>query len=298
MKFGKVDTPDAIDFSIPTDHPATAAVLKSKEQRELIAYVGCAKWNRQDLKGFYPRGTKDELGYYSTQFNCVEMNATFYCMYPGEQFTKWYEKTPDDFKFFPKLTQDISHFKRLDDSVYSLVDSFVGAASNLKEKLGTIFLQMHSNFGPKHFDRVKTFIENWPKQYALAVEFRHKDWFSDEKVANELCSLLEDNGIANVLVDTAGRRDLMHMRLTNGEAFIRYVGANHASDYSRLDDWVGRLKIWREQGLSKIHFFVHQNVEVESPLLTAHFVKQINEEFGLKLTVPAIATEDPQGGLF
>jgi len=24
-------------------------------------FVGCAKWNRADLKEFYPRGTKDEL---------------------------------------------------------------------------------------------------------------------------------------------------------------------------------------------------------------------------------------------
>ena len=40
--------------------------------------------------------------------------------------------------------------------------------------------------------------------------------------------------ISNVIVDTAGRRDLMHMRLTNPTAFVRYVGANHESDYTRL----------------------------------------------------------------
>jgi uncharacterized protein YecE (DUF72 family) len=40
--------------------------------------LSCAKWNKQDLKGFYPRGTKDELAYYSTQFNSIELNATFY----------------------------------------------------------------------------------------------------------------------------------------------------------------------------------------------------------------------------
>jgi len=88
------------------------------------------------------------------------------------------------------------------------------------------------------------------------------------------------------LVDTAGRRDMMHMRLTNNEAFIRYVGANHASDYDRLDDWVKKLKEWKELGLKKVHFFVHQNLEKESPLLTAHFIKKLNTSFGTQLKIP------------
>ncbi len=33
--------------------------------------------NAQDLKNFYPPGTKDELSYYSTQIYSIELNATF-----------------------------------------------------------------------------------------------------------------------------------------------------------------------------------------------------------------------------
>ena len=51
---------------------------------------------------------------------------------------------------------------------------------------------------------------------------------------------------ANIIVDTAGRRDMLHMRLTTPSAFIRYVGANHPSDYTRLDDWVERIENWVE----------------------------------------------------
>ena len=92
--------------------------------------------------------------------------------------------------------------------------------------------------------------------------------------------------MANVLVDTAGRRDMMHMRLTNNEAFIRYVGANHPTDYGRLEDWAIKLKEWKELGLKKIHFFVHQNLERESPLLTAHFIEQLNLTLGTQLNIP------------
>jgi uncharacterized protein YecE (DUF72 family) len=287
MKFGKVDHPEHIDFTFPPDHFDTAAVLsKGDKTKKLDVYVGCAKWNRQDLKNFYPRGTKDELVYYSTQFNCIELNATFYRIFPPEQFSKWYDKTPSNFKFFPKLTQDVSHRRRLNDQCYPYVDAYLDAASNLKEKLGTIFLQLHNNFGPKNWDRVVRFVEYWPKEFPLAMEFRHTDWFNDQKVAQELYHLLEENTIANILVDTAGRRDLMHMRLTNDEAFIRYVGANHPSDYTRLDDWVKKLKLWTDAGLRNVHFFVHQNMELESPLLSAYLIDNLNQELGTDLQIP------------
>jgi len=286
MKFGKVDHPELIDFTMPPDHPDTHSTLsKLKNNNALEVFVGCAKWNRADLKGFYPRGTKDELVYYASQFNSIELNATFYRFFPPEQFAKWYEKTPANFKFFPKLNQEISHWKRLNE-VSQQVDNYLYAASNLKEKLGTIFLQMHSNFSPKDFDRVITFAEAWPKEIPLTMEFRHTDWYTSPKVADELYHLLKENNIANALVDTAGRRDIMHMRLSNNEAFIRYVGANHESDYTRLDDWVIRLKEWVGLGLKKIHFFVHQNLEVASPLLSAHFISNLNSELGLNLAIP------------
>lgn len=287
MKFGKVDKPEHIDFTFPADHPDTEVVLaKTGTGKALKAYVGCAKWNRQDLKNFYPRGTKDELAYYSTQFNSIEMNATFYRIFPAEQYQKWYDKTPDNFKFFPKMTNEVSHLRRLNDAVYPTVDRYLEATSHLKDKLGTIFLQLHNNFGPKNWDRVVRFVEYWPKEFSLAMEFRHTDWFNDETVAQELFYLLEENGMANVLVDTAGRRDLMHMRLTNNEAFVRYVGANHPSDYDRIDDWVERLDDWRGKGLENIHFFVHQNLELESPLISSRFIEKLNGILGTDLIIP------------
>ena len=186
MKFGKVEHPELIDFTMPGDHPKTKEVLKrTKNDNPLEVYVGCAKWNRQDLKGFYPRGTKDELVYYASQFNSIELNATFYRFFPPEQYEKWYEKTPSDFKFFPKLNQEISHWKRL-NAVEESIKNYVYAASNLKEKLGTVFLQMHSNFAPKDMDRVAAFAESWPKSIPLAIEFRHTDWYNDVNVSSEL----------------------------------------------------------------------------------------------------------------
>ena len=287
MKFGKVEQPELVDFTLPKDNPDTMVLLsKVKKQHVPAIHVGCAKWNKQDLKNFYPRGTKDELSYYSTQFNCIELNATFYRIFAEETYQKWYDKTPEDFKFFPKIVQNVSHLRRLNDEAYPVLDEYLRVTSGLKDKLGTIFLQMHNNFGPKNWDRVVRFVEYWPKEFRLAIEFRHTDWFNDDTVSNELYHLLEENAISNILVDTAGRRDLMHMRLTNNEAFIRYVGANHPTDYQRIEDWVSKLEHWTQKGLKNVHFFVHQNMELESPLLATRFITDLNEKLGCNLKIP------------
>lgn len=285
MKFGNVDNPEEIDFTIPEDHPDTKRALEKEDAKGFKLHVGCAKWNKTDLKNFYPKGTKDELGYYSSQFNCIELNATFYRLFPATQFEKWKEVTPEGFKFFPKIGQDVSHFRRLKD-VEAIVDETVNRFSLLEEKVGMPFLQMHNNFGPKDFDRVKAFIDHWQFDMPLAMEFRHTDWYNNPDVSAELYDLLEKNGITNVLVDTAGRRDLMHMRLTTPRAFIRYVGANHSSDYDRLDEWIERIASWKEQGLMELNFFVHQNVEKESPLLSAYFIDELNKKIGTDLAIP------------
>ena len=150
------------------------------------------------------------------------------------------------------------------------------------------FLQLHSNFGPKNKDRLEPFFQQIPKNMPIAIEFRHTDWFNLPDLKNEVCELMEDYKVTNIIVDTAGRRDLMHMRLTTDVAFIRYNGANHDSDYQRLDQWVDRLAEWVQGGLRKIYFFIHQNIELASPLLAAYFIEKLNQRLGTQLAVPKL----------
>lgn len=286
MKFGKVDDPENIDFKLPKDHPQTKEILSQQTPKSFNeVYIGCAKWNKTDLKNFYPKGTKDELEYYSTQFNSIELNATFYRMWEKDQYEKWREKAVEGFKFFPKVPRLISHLKRLNDTD-ELVTDYTANLTGLGDKLGMAFLQMPENFHPKNIDRLPDFFEKWPKEIPLAFEPRHEDWFLDRGIAEQLNQILLENNITHLITDSAGRRDMLHMRLTNETAFIRYNGANHPSDYTRLDDWVDRIEEWYHQGLKNLYFFVHQNLEKESPILSAHFIKKINERFDLSIKLP------------
>lgn len=284
MKFGGVDNPGDIDFSLPDDHHDTERVLKNGGGLKRV-FVGCAKWNRQELKKFYPRGTKDELAYYSSQFNSIELNATFYNHWKEEQIVSWAERTPMDFKFFPKVHRMVSHIKRL-NNVEEPIERYTTNIRSFGDKLGMCFLQLHDNFKPQNMDRLITAVEYWPKDVPLAIELRNTEWFNDAETANQVYSLFENNGISNVITDTAGRRDLLHMRLTSPSVFIRYVGANHESDYSRLDTWMDRIEKWVDHGMENLYFFVHQNLEKESPVLSAYIIEKMNRRLGLELTVP------------
>lgn len=166
------------------------------------------------------------------------------------------------------------------------VESFTTSIQAFENKLGMTFLQLHDNYMPKDINRLEEFLYEFPKNVPLAIEVRNEEWFSDTTIFNAYCNLLQSYQATNIIVDTAGRRDMLHMRLTSDTAFIRYVGANHDSDYERLNDWIEHIKTWRNAGLQKLYFFIHQNVEVESPLFATHFIKQLNANFGLKLRYP------------
>lgn len=87
-------------------------------------------------------------------------------------------------------------------------------------------------------------------------------------------------------MDKAGRRDKMHMLMTTTSSFVSYVAANHPTDYDRLNAWIERIRIWKEQGLEELDFFIQQNLEKESSLLASHFIKSLNKELGISLKIP------------
>lgn len=287
MKFGKVESTKGIDFTLPEIPAETIQLLaKYKEDNEPFeVFVGGARWAKSELKGFFPPKTKDELTYYSTQFNAIEMNGTFYSSPKKEQIITWKNKTPEDFKFFPKVPQSISHYSRL-INVKEKLWTFLDAITLFEEQLGMAFLQMHDNYKPKDFDRLKGFVEDFPKGYPFAIEVRNEEWFSNQEIYEQFTTLLEENFITNVVVDTPGRRDVLHLRLTTPHLFVRFVSAYEPIDYERLDAWVERIKALRNAGLQSVNFFIHQGLQGEEELYATYFVEQLNQKLGLNLSVP------------
>jgi hypothetical protein len=64
VKFGKVENPEGLDLSLPKDHLDSATILSNgKGNGKPKVFIGCPRWAKDGLKGFYPKGTKDELTY-------------------------------------------------------------------------------------------------------------------------------------------------------------------------------------------------------------------------------------------
>lgn len=283
MEFGKVENPDldSIDFSLPPDSEGTTLLLQ--KQKPLTSkpetFVGCAKWGRKDWVGkIYPPGTKesDFLSLYAKHFNCIELNATFYRIPTVSQTSNWAAKVGKDFKFSPKFTDKISHLKRLKD-VKELTDQFLEGISGFKDNLGPVFLMPHPGMGPKTLDTTEAFIQSLPKDIELFVELRNPQWFSDKDAFEKMFSMLERNRAGSIITDASGRRDCVHMRLTTPTAFVRFVGNGlHPTDYTRVDEWVQRIKKWMTEGVQKIYFFMHQHEEIYSPTLCAYVIQQLN----------------------
>jgi hypothetical protein len=97
----------------------------------------------------------------------------------------------------------------------------------------------------------------------------------------------------------AGRRDVLHMRLTTPSAMIRFVGNNlHPTDYTRIDAWVERLKVWFANGLQQLYFFVHEPDNITSPELATYLIEKLNRVCGFNLKPPKMYIQPVQGELF
>jgi uncharacterized protein YecE (DUF72 family) len=303
MEFGRV-TPEElpfIDFTLPPDPALTVDTLtRAKNGESLQVHVGCAKWGRKEWIGqIYPPKTKDAnfLDEYVKHFDSIELNATYYNLYPPATISKWKEKAAanPDFKFCPKFSQSISHIRRLKNAE-EITTAFYEGIMAFGEKLGPLFLQLSDNFTPKSFPQLKAYLEQLPKDIPVFVEVRHKEWYGNPQFNEAIFTMLRDLNIGAVITDATGRRDCVHMSLPTPHAFIRFVGNGDASDHPRLDEWVERIAQWRDMGLQSVWFFMHQHDERHSPEAANYVTRKLNEKLGLSLTLPKFI--EKQGGLF
>jgi uncharacterized protein YecE (DUF72 family) len=296
MQYGRIDKSllGEKDLSLPPDHPQTNAVLSGKKNENFQVQVGCAKWGLTDWVGkIYPPKTKsaDFLAEYAKQFTCVELNAIFYKLPTHQQIDSWKRKVPPYFKFCPKFTEAITHEKKLQD-VERELNEFVEMMRRLGANAGPVFLMPHPQMSPVQWPLIQSFLKSVPEDIQVFTEFRHSGFFSEPNFP-AIFSWLQENNFGSVITDTAGERQSVHMRLTTPHAFIRFVGNSlHPTDYTRINDWVKRIKQWQQAGLQSCWFFVHQHEELFAPELCKYFMEELNKACGLSLKPPVFFREE------
>src|SRR5215471_8306455 len=144
-------------------------------------FVGTSGFSYKEWRGiFYPEDlpVKKYLSFYAERFHTTEINNTFYRL-PTTKLTEgWYPEVPADFSFTLKLSQRITHFKRL-KNIDDEMNFFLESASALREKLGPILVQLPPNF-KKDTETLEGFLTSFATKAKLAFEFRHESWFAGD----------------------------------------------------------------------------------------------------------------------
>jgi len=303
MDFGKLQDISGVNFSLAEDTDRNKQILQyGASPEKLKVYIGSARWGERNLLGkLYPAATpsSDFLYYYSRQFNTVELNTTHYRIPTTDMVEQWREKASPDFRFCPKIPQVISHRKDFGRSINATPD-FLEALYAFGEQLGISFMQLPPTFSPHREGKALfSYLQDWPQDLPLAIEFRHPDWFSDPRISRRAFDLLQEYGLSTVITDTAGRRDAVHMQVTNPRQAVRFVGNSlHPTDFSRLDRWVERIGRWLDYGLKELYFFVHQPEEYLCVELAVYLIHQMNQRLDLNLQPPKPVNKGIQKSLF
>lgn len=257
MEFGKIDSPEGIDFALPPDHANRGSVLSGEPFHDRCFHLGLTGWGEREWVGsLYPEGTRPNqfLPHYCLSFSSVELNSTFYGLPKEEVLKQWRNNTPDHFRFYPKVWRVISHRTDLGLSTGAVKD-FVRMTHGLEGKLGGSFLQLPPGFSEIKRTALLRFLEAGPTDSTLFLEFRDIGWLED----NTIMEAATAARFGLVITDTPGRRDLLHMRLCIPRTMIRFVASGFPEiDAKRIQDWAVRLDDWFRNGLQEVAFFCHQ----------------------------------------
>jgi uncharacterized protein YecE (DUF72 family) len=225
--------------------------------------VGTCGWSFRDWKGtFYPPGTKDELAYYASQFDAVEIDSTYYRIPSVKSVDAWRERTPQGFLFCPKLPGEITHEKMLEGANEQVI-AFTDVISRLGDNLGPILVQLHPRFSYDQLPKLEAFLSRLPAGFRYAVEFRHRSWAEQPDAVELLRSL--NMGLAMAHHPWYARireatADFAYLRMLGKRDVFPDFGRVHRPRNEALSEWAGFLT---SLPASVTHSFVFVNNQFE-----------------------------------
>jgi uncharacterized protein YecE (DUF72 family) len=214
--------------------------------------IGTSGWHYPSGLGtwngiFYPlpedreRGF-DELRFYAERFNTVEINSTFYGQPRARVSLQWVRRTPEHFEFSVKLYQKFTHPGLSPGEITSAdIDLFKAGIEPLAAagKMGALLMQFPASFHDE--DPAREYLE-WLlttfKDYACAVELRHRSWSNKRR---ETSSLLSAHAASWVQIDEPKFDNSIEQDWQAGASAIFYArlhgrNAEHWWEHEHADD--------------------------------------------------------------
>lgn len=287
--------------------------------------VGTASWTDPGfLADWYPKGlpARHRLTWYAEHFNMVEVNSSFYAIPDHRAVENWCRQTPDGFIFDVKLPKLLSRHstdikllppelrkratvkgKRVEltgSLEKAMTRKFLQEIEPLQEhdKLGALLLQLSPVFRPRtnsleELDALFGML----KGNRIGVEFRNRDWVSDENY-QETLKYLRKHKLSMVSVDAPDTAHFtvmpgtdavtnprlayvrLHGRNTSGYVRGRTVAQRFNYQYSKqeLKEVAERVTTLAE-GSSEVHVVYNNNASDFAPKAAQQFQEILAQDY-------------------
>jgi uncharacterized protein YecE (DUF72 family) len=129
---------------------------------------------------------------------------------------------------------------------------------------------------------------------SLAVELRDEGMHLDASQFEEYFNILSEFNCTPLITDVSGRRDLLHMAITNQKVFVRWVGNGlHKTDFERIKEWKNRISEWSKRGITEIYFMLHEPENLKTPEIGQYLAEELENIQYIQHRGPTIIKEPP-----
>ncbi len=260
-------------------------------------YLGCPVWACRHWQGslYTQRSCRDEwLDQYSTVFQTVEGNSTFYGLPERGTVERWCRHTRSGFRFALKFPRELTHERMLIGGDATLAN-FVDLLKILhdRNRLGPTLLQLSPKFDGSRVNVLGHFLSRLPKEFPIAVEVRHPDFFDGGQYESLLNGLLEDKKLNRVMFDSRAlfnappsdeieaasqqrKPRLPHRCIaTHENPMLRLVGRNDLSKVQPwIDEWANQIADWIAEG-RRPFVFTHAPDDRLAPVMAEMFHRSV-----------------------
>lgn len=194
---------------------------------------------------------KSRLTYYSSLFDSIEINSSFYKVPKGSTVKKWTTEVPGNFVFTFKLWQEITHVKGLAFNPKDVLN-FMSVIDEVVEHKGCLLAQFPPSLTIDGFNQVESLL-SLMKGWRVALEFRHTSWY-----ISETFELADEHGASVVLHDIP-RSGNSNVNNKADFVYLRFHGP--AGDYkggythTQLEQHALQIKQWIKDGKAVFVYF-------------------------------------------
>jgi uncharacterized protein YecE (DUF72 family) len=222
-------------------------------------YSGISGLKLDIPKYLFPEQYKNasRLAYYSSLFNSIEINSSFYKVPMASTVNKWAESVNEKFKFTFKVWKEVTHAKGFEFAKPD-AELFLKSVAATGNKKGCLLIQLPPSSSIKKITQLSELLKcicvnDEQREWNIAVEFRNRSWYD-----KEVYELLDFYKAAIVIHDIPKSSTPM-IDHTSNFIYVRFHGptGNYRGSYSEqfLSEYAGYVNEWLGEGKTVYAYF-------------------------------------------